>query len=338
MFETAPEFADRIRRAKREVAIRGHGRRELLPQALWPRVGAGRRCRVQQGLHHRPGNHRRVPRCRAVCRGAGRSLLRRSRLRRRDGPLPGHRATSRSCRCSSSPASLRRSSRPRPSCSRCSARCTATRRRWTPSPGQCRSHLTGRLLLRRERRPHLRRGHALVGLVAHNGGTLSRERRRRAARVARLISPARPQAPAQALENVLPRQTEPTGHSGRMATAQHRWFSVAASVAMATTLTVLDAAPEAQAQGPAVSARLIVPSKDVRRSSLRPPQCTVTPHPSRVQRSLAVNPRRSHSTFVPCPSARATATTTGHAHTGLWTDLWTVPVRGYAATCHEVLR
>ena len=140
---------------------------------------------------------------------------------------------------------------------------------------QRRSHLTGRVLLRRERRPHLRRGHALVGLVAHDGGTLSRERRRRAARVARLISPARPQAPAQALENVLPRQTEPTGHSGRMATAQHRWFSVAASVAMATTLTVLDAAPEAQAQGPAVSR--------------------------------------------------------------LWTDLWTVPVRGYAATCHEVL-
>ena len=46
---------------RREDALRRHGGAELLPQALRPGLGAGRRRRLQQGLHHRPGDHRRVP-------------------------------------------------------------------------------------------------------------------------------------------------------------------------------------------------------------------------------------------------------------------------------------
>ena len=41
---------------------------ELVPQALRRGVGAGRRCRLQQGPDHRAGHHRRLPRCRTVHR------------------------------------------------------------------------------------------------------------------------------------------------------------------------------------------------------------------------------------------------------------------------------
>ncbi|MBV8996615.1 MAG: FAD-dependent monooxygenase [Pseudonocardiales bacterium] len=42
-------------------SFRRHSRTEFLPQALRSGLGTGRRCRVQQGLHHRAGNHRRLP-------------------------------------------------------------------------------------------------------------------------------------------------------------------------------------------------------------------------------------------------------------------------------------
>ena len=55
----------RIRRARarREarIAVRRHGRAELLPQALRRRLGARRRRRLQQGLHYGAGHRRRLP-------------------------------------------------------------------------------------------------------------------------------------------------------------------------------------------------------------------------------------------------------------------------------------
>ena len=117
-------------------ALRRHGRAELLPQALRPRLGAGRRRRLQQGLHHRPGDHRRLPRRRAVRDRAGRGVLRRARRSTTRWASTSRRATqhvaadvrvhvpARDARAAAArdAAAARR-------------RCTATRRRWTASPG-----------------------------------------------------------------------------------------------------------------------------------------------------------------------------------------------------------
>ena len=87
MFEMAPHFAERIRGEARG-ALRRHGRAELLPPALWRRVGARRRCGVQQGLHHGSGDHGRVPGRRTVRDRVGRVIVWCSRLRRCDGGIP----------------------------------------------------------------------------------------------------------------------------------------------------------------------------------------------------------------------------------------------------------
>ena len=79
----------RPRRTTRGPLCRHRGA-ELLPQALWAGVGAGRRRRLHQGLHHRPGHARRLPRRRALRHRPGRDIHRRQRLRDRHGRLPGH--------------------------------------------------------------------------------------------------------------------------------------------------------------------------------------------------------------------------------------------------------
>ena len=55
--ELAAPFADRLRSAKREARVVGTAVPELLPQAVRPGLGAGGRRRLQQGLHHRAGDH-----------------------------------------------------------------------------------------------------------------------------------------------------------------------------------------------------------------------------------------------------------------------------------------
>ena len=114
--------------------LRGHGGAELLPPAVRSGLGARRRRRVQQGLHHGagdPATRSATPSC-ARPRSTRRSPARARSTTRWASTSPP--ATSTSCRCSSSRASWRPSSRRRPSCSSCSAPCTATRRRWTGSP------------------------------------------------------------------------------------------------------------------------------------------------------------------------------------------------------------
>ena len=88
MFDLAPEFAERVRGAKREAPLRRRGRAELLPQAVRPRLGAGRRRRLQQGPDHRAGDQRRLPRRRALRDRARPGVHRRPSVRRRDGRLP----------------------------------------------------------------------------------------------------------------------------------------------------------------------------------------------------------------------------------------------------------
>ena len=107
MLELAPEFAERVRGAKREAPFRRRGRAEFLPQAVRPGLGAGRRCRLQQGSDHGAGDHRRLPRRRALRDRARRGVPRRPLVRRRDGASTSARATSTCCRCTSSPASWR---------------------------------------------------------------------------------------------------------------------------------------------------------------------------------------------------------------------------------------
>ena len=132
MFDLAPEFAERIRGAKREARFRGTAVRELLPQALRPGLGAGRRRRLQQGLHHGPGDHRRVPGRRAVRDRVGRvthrsSLLRRTRWastnRRDEHVLPMFEFTCQLATLEPPPPEMQQLLGP----------CTATRRRWTGS-------------------------------------------------------------------------------------------------------------------------------------------------------------------------------------------------------------
>ena len=132
--ELAPEFAERMRGAKREARFAGGA----VPNFFRKPYGPGWALVGDAGYTKDPitarGHHRRVPRRRAVRR---RVRTRPSRgdasVRRRDGRLPAHRATRTRCRSTSSRPNSRRWSRRRPRCSNCSARCTATRTRWTCS-------------------------------------------------------------------------------------------------------------------------------------------------------------------------------------------------------------
>ena len=90
MFELAPEFAERVRGAKREAPFAGAAVAEFLPQAVRPRLGAGRRCGLQQGPDHGAGHHRCVPRRRALRDRAGPGVDRRPPVRRGDGRVPAH--------------------------------------------------------------------------------------------------------------------------------------------------------------------------------------------------------------------------------------------------------
>ena len=128
---TGVRRADPRRQAR--SALRGHGGAELLPPALRSGLGPRRRRRVQQGLHHRAGDPRRVPRRRALCDRAGRVVLRSAFLRRRDGRVPVHprRARAADVRVHV-PAGDARAAAARDAAA-ARARCTATRRRWTGS-------------------------------------------------------------------------------------------------------------------------------------------------------------------------------------------------------------
>ena len=65
MFDLAPEFAERVRGAKREAPFAGAAVSEFLPQAVRSRLGAGGRRGLQQGPDHGAGDQRRLPRRRA---------------------------------------------------------------------------------------------------------------------------------------------------------------------------------------------------------------------------------------------------------------------------------
>ena len=133
VLDLVPAFAERIRGAKREERFVGMRGAELLPQALRPGLGAGRRRRLQQGLHHGAGDPRRVPRRRALRHRAGRVVLRRALLRRGDGRLPvrARRARPADVRVHR-PARVARAAAARDAAAARRGR-TATRRRWTGS-------------------------------------------------------------------------------------------------------------------------------------------------------------------------------------------------------------
>ncbi len=57
MFDLAPEFAERIRSAKRVGAICRRARAEFLPETVRSWLGARRRCRLQQGPDYGAGHH-----------------------------------------------------------------------------------------------------------------------------------------------------------------------------------------------------------------------------------------------------------------------------------------
>ena len=122
-------------RGQPRSALRRHGGAELLPQAVRTRLGAGRRRRLQQGLHHGPGHPGRLPGRRAVRHGARRGVLGRPILRRRDGRLPVRSRRARPADVRVHLRASRRSSPRRPKCSSCWRRCTAIRKRWTGSRG-----------------------------------------------------------------------------------------------------------------------------------------------------------------------------------------------------------
>ena len=106
MLELAPEFADRVRAATREArfvgtAVPNYFRKPYGPGwALVGDAGYNKDFITAQGIHDA------LPRRRALCHGAGRGVLRRQRLRRPRWAATRPRATSRSCRCTSSPAEL----------------------------------------------------------------------------------------------------------------------------------------------------------------------------------------------------------------------------------------
>ena len=83
-----PSSPSASRRRTREERFLGTRGAELLPQAVRSGLGARRRRRLQQGLHHRPGHHRRLPRRRALRRPRSTRRSPARAVRRRDGRLP----------------------------------------------------------------------------------------------------------------------------------------------------------------------------------------------------------------------------------------------------------
>ena len=81
-------------------ALRRRGRPRVFPQAVRPRLGTRRRCGLQQGLHHRAGHQRRLPRRRALRGRPGSGVLRNTQFRGRAGrvPVDARRARARDVR------------------------------------------------------------------------------------------------------------------------------------------------------------------------------------------------------------------------------------------------
>ena len=85
--DLAPDFRRAPAQCEAGSAVCRRGGAELFPQALRPRLGARGRCRLQQGLHHRAGDYRCVPRRRALRDGARRVFLGSAAVRGCDGRL-----------------------------------------------------------------------------------------------------------------------------------------------------------------------------------------------------------------------------------------------------------
>ena len=132
--EIAPAFAERVRSATARGALRRHGGPGILPQALRPRLGSGRRRGLQQGLHHGAGHPRRLPRRRAVRNGARRDTRGPAELRGciRRVPSSSRRARPADVRVHGRSRGARASCRP--TWSSCWVRSARARRRWTGSP------------------------------------------------------------------------------------------------------------------------------------------------------------------------------------------------------------
>ena len=99
--DTAPEFAERVRAAKREERFVGAAVPGLLPEAPRRGLGAGGRCRLQQGLHHGAGHQRRVPRRRGLRGRAASDVHGRASVRGGDGRVHRRPGTLGSRRCTS---------------------------------------------------------------------------------------------------------------------------------------------------------------------------------------------------------------------------------------------
>ena len=134
MFDLAPEFAERMRGAKREARFAGTAVENFFRKPFGPGwalvgdAGYNKDFITAQGISD-------AFRDAELCANALDESLSGARPSTSRWASTSPRATSTCCRCSSSPASSRRSSRRRPRCSRCSGPCTATRRRWTDSRG-----------------------------------------------------------------------------------------------------------------------------------------------------------------------------------------------------------
>ena len=114
MFDLAPEFAERIRGAKREARFAGTAVKNFFRKPFGPGwalvgdAGYNKDFITAQGITD-------AFRDAELCADALDESLSGARdVRRRDGRVPERRATSTCCRCSSSRASSRRSSRRRP--------------------------------------------------------------------------------------------------------------------------------------------------------------------------------------------------------------------------------
>ena len=79
-----PTFAARVRAATREAPFLGGAVPGFFRKPFGAGLGAGRRCRLQQGPDHRAGHQRRLPRRRALLDGHRRVAQRRPTVRRRD--------------------------------------------------------------------------------------------------------------------------------------------------------------------------------------------------------------------------------------------------------------
>ena len=130
MFDLAPEFAERIRGAKREAPFAG----AAVPNFFRKPYGPGWALVGDAGYNKDPITAQGITdafRDAELCATALDQTF--SGARAFDDAMGDYqrRATSTRCRCTNSRASWRRWNRRRLTCSSCSARSTATRRPWT---------------------------------------------------------------------------------------------------------------------------------------------------------------------------------------------------------------